>query len=325
MIEIKNLVKKFGSNKVLDNLTFSVKKGEVLGFLGPNGAGKTTTMKIITSFWLPTGGKVEIGGTDVSKNSIKTRSKIGYLPETVPLYDDMLVFEYLRFITEIRGLSKDVIRRASANGAHENVLNMKKRIKEVVKICGIREVMRKPISELSKGFKQRVGLAQAIMHNPDVLILDEPTTGLDPNQIKEIRDLIKKIGKEKTVIFSTHILSEVSATCDRVIIINRGKIVGEGSPDELVKKSGAREIIYVKIKGSKNDVLGKLKEMENVKEIKVKDKESDDVYGYEIEPKQGVDLREYLSMTVMRAGWSILEFNKKSVSLEDIFRELTKQ
>ena len=325
MIEIKNLVKKFGSNKVLDNLTFSVKKGEVLGFLGPNGAGKTTTMKIITSFWLPTGGKVEIGGTDVSKNSIKTRSKIGYLPETVPLYDDMLVFEYLRFITEIRGLSKDVIRRASANGAHENVLNMKKRIKEVVKICGIREVMRKPISELSKGFKQRVGLAQAIMHNPDVLILDEPTTGLDPNQIKEIRDLIKKIGKEKTVIFSTHILSEVSATCDRVIIINRVKIVGEGSPDELVKKSGAREIIYVKIKGSKNDVLGKLKEMENVKEIKVKDKESDDVYGYEIEPKQGVDLREYLSMTVMRAGWSILEFNKKSVSLEDIFRELTKQ
>jgi ABC-2 type transport system ATP-binding protein len=309
MIEIKNLTKKFGSNVILDNINFSVKKGEILGFLGPNGAGKSTTMKIITSFWAPTGGSIEIDGQSVVDNSLATRKKIGYLPETVPLYDDMKVFEYLKFVAEIRGIEKDEI---------------KKSIKEAGEACGLSKVMRKPIEELSKGYRQRVGLAQAIIHNPDVLILDEPTTGLDPNQIKEIRDLIKKIGQEKTVIFSTHILGEVSAICDRVIIINNGKIVGEGSPDELVKKAGTREIIYVKIKGQKDEVLNKLSEMENVEKVEVKDKESEDVFGYEIEAKAGVDLREYLSMTVMGNNWSILEFNKKSVSLEDVFRELTK-
>lgn len=309
MIEIKNLTKKFGSNVVLDNINFSVKKGEILGFLGPNGAGKSTTMKIITSFWFPTAGSIEIDGQSVQENSIATRRKIGYLPETVPLYDDMKVFEYLKFVAEIRGIEKDEI---------------KKSIKEAGEACGLGKVMKKPIEELSKGYRQRVGLAQAIIHNPDVLILDEPTTGLDPNQIKEIRDLIKKIGQEKTVIFSTHILGEVSAICDRVIIINNGKIVGEGSPDELVKKAGTREIIYVKIKGQKDEVLNKLREMENVEKAEVKDKESEDVFGYEIEASAGVDLREYLSMTVMGNNWSILEFNKKSVSLEDVFRELTK-
>ena len=309
MIEIKNLTKKFGANIVLNNITLSVKKGEVLGFLGPNGAGKTTTMKIITSFWAPTSGKVEVDGLDVRKNSLEVRKKIGYLPETVPLYDDMRVYEYLRFVAEIRGLPKDSI---------------KERIKEVSQICGLSKVIRQPIEELSKGYCQRVGLAQAIMHNPDILILDEPTTGLDPNQIAEIRNLIKELGKEKTVIFSTHILSEVSATCDRIIIINNGKIAAEGTPKELAAKAGGKEIIYVKIKGNKNDILSKLQNMENVEEVKIKDKESDDIYGYEIKAKVGVDLREYLSMTVMRAGWSILEFNKKSVSLEDVFRELTK-
>lgn len=309
MIEIKSLTKKFGSSVVLDNINFSVKKGEILGFLGPNGAGKSTTMKIITSFWSPSEGTVEIDGIDVSLDSIATRKKIGYLPENVPLYDDMKVFEYLKFVAEIRGIEKWEIKNS---------------IKKASEACGLGKVMKKPIEELSKGYRQRVGLAQAIIHNPDVLILDEPTTGLDPNQIMEIRDLIKKIGQEKTVIFSTHILGEASAVCDRVIIINNGKIVGEGSPDELIKKAGTREIIYVKIKGPKEEVLNKLKEMENVEKVEVKDKESDDVFGYEIEAKAGVDLREYLSMTVMRAGWSILEFNKKSVSLEDVFRELTR-
>jgi ABC-2 type transport system ATP-binding protein len=309
MIEIKNLTKKFGYSVILDNISFSVKKGEILGFLGPNGAGKTTTMKIITSFWNPSEGTVEIDGIDIIKNSLATRKKIGYLPETVPLYEDMKVYEYLRFVAEARGIVKDEIMR---------------KIKEVAEKCGIKDVLKKPIDELSKGFRQRVGLAQAIIHNPDVLILDEPTTGLDPNQIVEIRDLIKKIGQEKTVIFSTHILSEVSAVCDRVIIINKGRIAGEGSPKELMAKAGQKEIIYVKIKGNKDDILKKMQEMENVEKAEVKDKESEDVYGYEIEPKAGVDLREYLSMTVMNAGWSILEFNKKSVSMEDVFRELTK-
>src|SRR3989339_578743 len=309
MIDIKNLTKKFGNNVILDDISFSVNKGEILGFLGPNGAGKTTTMKIITSFWSPTRGSVKIDGVDVIENSLEVRAKIGYLPETVPLYDDMRVYEYLKFIAEVRGIEKE---------------NIKKRIKEVVASCGLKKVLLKPIEELSKGYRQRVGLAQAIMHEPDILILDEPTTGLDPNQIKEIRDLIKKIGKEKTVIFSTHILSEVSATCDRIIIINNGKIVGEGSPADLMAKAGGREIIYVKIKGPKDAVLSKLKEMDNVEKAEMKDRESDDVYGYEITPKEGVDLREYLSMTVMNNNWSILEFNKKSASLEDVFRELTK-
>ena len=222
MIEIKNLTKKFGQNLVLDNISFSAAKGEILGFLGPNGAGKTTTMKIITSFWPPTSGQVLIDGLDTANDSLTARKKIGYLPETVPLYDDMRVFEYLKFIAEIRSLEKHAI---------------KSRIKEVVSTCGLAKVLRQPIEELSKGFRQRVGLAQAIMHRPDILILDEPTTGLDPNQIVEIRDLIKTIGREKTVIFSTHILSEVSATCDRVIIINNGRNGRPSNPPPPEKKN----------------------------------------------------------------------------------------
>lgn len=309
MIEIKNLTKKFGSNIVLDDISLDVKRGEILGFLGPNGAGKSTTMKIISSFWSPTSGTVKIDGIDVKDDSIATRRKIGYLPETVPLYDDMRVYEYLKFIGEVRGLAKS---------------ELKDRIKEVIEACGLKKVLRKPIEELSKGYRQRVGLAQAIMHKPEILILDEPTTGLDPNQIVEIRDLIKKIGQEKTVIFSTHILSEVSATCDRAIIINNGKIVGEGSPRELAEKAGAKEIIYVKIKGPHDAVLAKLQSIPDTASVKKIDQESGDIYGYEIEPAAGVDLREQLSTTVMTAGWSILEFNKKSLSLEDVFRELTK-
>ncbi len=309
MIEVKNIVKRLGANKVLDDISFSVKKGEVLGFLGPNGAGKTTTLKIITSFWSPDKGSISIDGNDVTKDSLKTRQKIGYLPEMVPLYREMKVFEYLKFVASVRGLGKE---------------EQKKRIKEVSNSCGLEEVIGKPIDELSKGYQQRLGLAQAIIHNPEVLILDEPTTGLDPNQIVEIRDLIKKIGEEKTVIFSTHILGEVSSTCNRAIIIDKGKIKGEGSPDELTKNLGGGQKIYVKIKGFKEEVLNKLKEVENIENIEIKDKESDRIYGYEIEPKEGVDIREHLSRLVTHSGWSILEFNQKQASLEEVFRQLTK-
>jgi ABC-2 type transport system ATP-binding protein len=309
MIEIKNLVKKFGSTVVLDNISLDVKGGEILGFLGPNGAGKTTTMKILTSFWAPTSGSVKIDGLEVGENSLAIRKKIGYLPETVPLYEEMRVYEYLKFIAEIRGIEKNEIRQ---------------RIKKIVEETGLQKVIRKPIEELSKGYRQRVGLAQAIMHDPDILILDEPTTGLDPNQIVEIRDLIKKIGKEKTVIFSTHILSEVTATCNRAIIINNGRIIAEGTPDELIKKAGGKEIIYVKIKGPSEQVFAALKNMEHVVKAEEVDRESDDVRGYEITPEDNVDLRELLSTTVMKNNWSILEFNKKTASLEDVFRTLTK-
>lgn len=309
MIEIKNLTKKFGSTTVLDGISLTVKKGEILGFLGPNGAGKSTTMKIITSFWSPTSGSVQVDGIEVQENPLATRSKIGYLPETVPLYDDMRVFEYLKFVAEARGIADN---------------DIKPSIKEAIELCGLTKMAKKPIEELSKGYRQRVGLAQAIIHKPDILILDEPTTGLDPNQIVEIRELIKKIGKEKTVIFSTHILSEVSATCDRVIIINNGKIVVEGTPSELAAKSGAKESIYAKVRGPKDQVVAKLQSLSNVAKLIVRDKEGDDIFGYEIEPKDGTDLREAISSAVLGSGWGILEFNKRSGSLEDVFRELTK-
>ena len=309
MIEIQNLTKKLGDGTILDNISFSVKKGEILGFLGSNGAGKTSTMKIITSFWSATEGSVLVDGLEVKNNSLETRKKIGYLPENVPLYDDMKVSEYLKFAAEIRKIPKEKI---------------KERIRETVASCGLKDVYDRPIDELSKGYRQRTGLAQAIIHDPEILILDEPTTGLDPNQIAEIRELIKNLGKEKTVIFSTHILAEAAAICDRAVIINKGKIVGEGTPDELARRFAGKDLIYVKIKGPRGAVLEKIMAMENVGRAEVKDRESDEIYGYEIEPKPGVDLREYLSMTIMNSGWSILEFSKKSVSLEDVFRELTK-
>jgi len=220
----------------------------------------------------------------------------------------MTVREYLKFVAQVRKLKKDSI---------------SSRIKEVAGSCGLTEVLRKPIEELSKGYRQRLGLAQAIIHEPEVLILDEPTTGLDPNQIVEIRDLIKKIGREKTIIFSTHILSEVSAVCDRVIIINKGQIVGEGTPEEITNKVGSSESFYIKIKGDKDKILDKLKTVEEVKEVKVEDKESEGVYGYEVIPQKGSDAREKISSLIISEGWNILEFNKKQISLEDAFRSLT--
>lgn len=308
MIEVKQISKSFGPNKALDQVSFSVKKGEILGFLGPNGAGKTTALKIITSFWPQDEGQVLIDGQDTLKDSLKTRQKIGYLPETVPLYEDMTVFEYLKFVAGVRGIKKSEINQ---------------RIEKAVESCGLKGMLKKPIEELSKGYRQRVGLAQAIIHDGEVLILDEPTTGLDPNQIVEIRDLIKEIGKEKTVIFSTHILSEVSAVCDRVIIINQGKIVSEGTPEEITQKTGAVESFYIKIKGEKEKIWEKLSQIEGVEKVEIKDKESEGVYGYEVVPQKGSDVREKISSLVVSEGWSLLEFNKKQVSLEDAFRNLT--
>src|SRR6056297_1663318 len=308
MIEVKNLTKKFGDTKALDGIDFTVNKGEILGFLGPNGAGKTTAMKILTSFWPQDDGEVKIDDQDIKTHSLETRKKIGYLPETVPLYEDMTVYEYLKFVASVRDIKK---------------ADINDKIREVAGSCGLQNVLKKAVEELSKGYRQRLGLAQAIIHEPEVLILDEPTTGLDPNQIVEIRDLIKKIGREKTIIFSTHILSEVSAVCDRVIIINKGQIVGEGTPEEITNKVGSSESFYIKIKGDKDKILDKLKTVEEVKEVKVEDKESEGVYGYEVIPQKGSDAREKISSLIISEGWNILEFNKKQISLEDAFRSLT--
>ncbi len=308
MIEVKNLSKKFGDNLALDDISFEVKKGEILGFLGPNGAGKTTTMKILTSFWPADKGEVRIDNKDIKKDSLDTRKKIGYLPENVPLYEDMTVYEYLRFVAEVRGLKGEAV--------FEKVF-------QVVDSCGLAEVLHKLIEELSKGYRQRVGLAQAIVHDPEVLILDEPTTGLDPNQIVEIRDMIKRIGREKTIIFSTHILGEVSATCDRVVIINDGRIVGRGTPEDLAQTAGRSYKIYIKIKGYKEDVLKVLHQIPGIGKVSQVDQESERIYGYEIEPEGSEDIRERLSRTVFHKGWVIMELNRQNRSLEEVFRQLT--
>jgi ABC-2 type transport system ATP-binding protein len=311
MIELRNVSKNLGGNKILDDISFTVNKGEVLGFLGPNGAGKTTTLKIITSFWAADAGSVKVDDKDIARHSMETRRKIGYLPEMVPLYDEMKVKEYLKFVGEVRGLDKNKI---------------KERIDEVGSSCGIKEVLNKSIDELSKGYRQRLGVAQAILHDPEVLILDEPTTGLDPNQIVEIRGLIKQIGQEKTVIFSTHILGEVQAACDRILIINDGRIVAQGTSEELTSRAGSKEIIYAKIRGYKEQVLNKLQEMKGVAEVTVKDREGERVYGYEIRPEKdiNIDLREHLMRAIPHWGWNILELKKEETSLEEVFRELTK-
>ncbi|MFH0840617.1 MAG: ATP-binding cassette domain-containing protein [bacterium] len=308
MIEIKGVSKKFNTNLALDNISFNVKQGEVLGFLGPNGAGKTTTMKIITGFWQASEGTVIVEGTNVAEDSLAVRKKIGYLPETVPLYDEMKVFEYLKFVAGVRDIPKEKIIP---------------RIKEVIESCGLQQVIGKSIEELSKGFRQRVGLAQAIMHDPDILILDEPTTGLDPNQIVEIRDLIKKVGKEKTVIFSTHILAEAQATCDRVVIINKGKIVGEGRPDELANAMN-RNNYCLKVKGPQDSVLLILRALPGILSVEVVEPEVDGLYEYKIQPKPGVDIREQIASRMQDNNWLIFEFSKQSASLEEVFRELTK-
>jgi ABC-2 type transport system ATP-binding protein len=305
MIEIKNLTKKINGSVILDNISFSVKKGEILGFLGPNGAGKTSTMKIITSYWMPTSGEVTIDGLNNVSDSLRTRAKIGYLPETVPLYEDMKVEEYLKFVAAMRGKGKE-------------------RIVEVAAACGVTNVLKKSIDELSKGYRQRVGLAQAIMGDPEVLILDEPTTGLDPNQIVEIRELIKKIGKEKTVIFSTHILGEVSAVCDRVIIINNGKIVGEGSPQELIGKTKTKEIIFLKVEGDGGTVAAILNKIPDVIKVSAKNEAGEKTAGFEIETTEGSDARSAITKAVVNAGLNILEISRSKASLEDAFRELTK-
>lgn len=317
MIEIANLTKKFGEVTVLDSLSFTVKQGEILGFLGPNGAGKTTTMKILTGFWPANGGTVKIADLDLNKHGLALRQRIGYLPEHVPLYEDMKVYEYLKFVAEIRGLEADKIVT---------------RLKEVAKSCGLTKVIGQPISELSKGFRQRVGLAQAIMHDPDILILDEPTTGLDPNQIVEIRQLIKEIGQFKTVIFSTHILAEVSATCDRVLIINQGKIVAEGTPADLTKKLDNPSNLQLQIVGQPTAVLSWLQAFPNITQAELKNgkdaanSQTTDAIAqsYVLTTAPGTDPRASLVKGLVAQGWDLLELNQQQASLEDVFRQLTK-
>lgn len=305
MIEIKNLKKNYGETRAVKGINLKVNKGEILGLLGPNGAGKSSTLRILTGYLSPTGGTITVKGLDVRKKTLQVKEMIGYLPESAPLYSEMLVFDYLNYIADIRSLSKE---------------EKKERILKLSGLCGINNVMHKTINSLSKGYKQRVGLAQAMMSDPEILVLDEPTTGLDPNQIVEIRNIIKEIGKTKTVIFSTHILSEAEATCDRVVIINNGQIAADGSADELKETLAGDIQLKITLNGAKKDeVLSLLKGREGIDKIKTELAGEDllvTVFTKE-------DIRKDIYNVIKKQDWMLLEFTQEKKSLENIFRQLT--
>ncbi len=304
-IIIQNFTKKYGQEKAVDNISFKVKTGEVLGFLGPNGAGKTTTMKAITCFLAPTSGEIQVGNYSIRNEPQEIKKRIGYVPEINPLYPDMTVIDYLKFVAELHDIGKNQV---------------VERILEMVRVCGLEGEKHKKIGELSKGYKQRVGLAQALIHDPQVLILDEPTAGLDPNQIVEIRELIKNIGREKTVILSSHILAEVEATCDRILIINKGKIVADGTSDELRKLSQGKELLQVCIEeAEKNAVVSAIQELDSVEMV---DPKARDNY-YEIQSKKEASSKRAVFELCVKKGWILTEMTPVETKLEDIFRDLT--
>jgi len=305
-IIVENLTKTYGSQRAVDNISFRVKTGEVLGFLGPNGAGKTTTMKAITTYLMPNEGNISVGQFSIIDQADEIKKHIGYLPENNPLYQEMPVLDYLKYVAELQGIEKSKVR---------------KRILEMVRLCGLEGEKHKNINELSKGYKQRVGLAQALIHDPDVLILDEPTAGLDPNQIVEIRELIKKIGKEKTVILSSHILAEVEATCDRILIISRGKIVANGTAEELRKRAHGKEMLKVKIEdGDPNTVFNALKTLETVETVDFIKHEDNT---FEVQSKDGKSSRRAVFNLCVSKKWVLTGMTSIETKLEDIFRELT--
>ena len=300
-VEVKNLTKTYGEQKVVDEVSFTALKGEITGFLGPNGAGKSTTMKIATGYIPPTGGSILVAGLDVVDNDITTRKKIGYLPEHNPLYLDMYVHESLQFIGKANRMKGK---------------SLKNRIVEIIGLCGLTREQNKLIGSLSKGYRQRVGLAQALIHDPEVLILDEPTTGLDPNQILEIRKLIKQISQDKTVIFSTHIMQEVQALCDRVIIINKGKIVKNASLSELQQTMAGKQSLIVEFSESIDQKL--LSEIEHVLNVELIDEVT-----YKLKIEEDKDIRNEVLSVASKNNLPLVGLKQESASLEDMFHQLT--
>lgn len=305
-IKVENLTKSYGLQKAVDSLSFEVKTGEILGFLGPNGAGKTTTMKIITCYLNADNGDAKLGGVSVNEDPEEVKKHIGYLPESNPLYNEMPVIDYLRFVAQLQGVRKEKINE---------------RILEMVRTCGLRGEQHKKIRELSKGYKQRVGLAQALIHDPEVLILDEPTTGLDPNQIIEIRELIKKIGKEKTVILSSHILAEVEATCDRIMIINKGKIVADGTSEQLRKQAQSDELIRLEVVGGDRDTV--YTALKGLNSIAMVDFAAPTGNVFELQSKPQMQSAKAIFDLCVENGWYIGELTPIETKLEDVFREVT--
>jgi len=306
-IEVENLTKYYGDFPAISEISFTVGKGEILGFLGPNGAGKSTTMKILTGYMPPTEGTVKIAGYNVVANSLEARKHIGYLPETVPLYTDMTIQSYLEFMGSIRGMSKE---------------NIRKRIIHVVDLCRLGEYQNTIINKLSKGFRQRVGIAQAILHDPDILILDEPTIGIDPIQVVETRQLIKDLGVGHTVVISTHILPEVSTLCERVVIIHEGEVVAIDRPENLAERLQGSDQVVVDVRGPKVKVVQALKDIQGVQNVSASTLEKD-IFSYTVSSNPDYDIRELVSQTIVQQGWGLLRQESISMTLEQIFLKLT--
>ena len=308
MIEVEHLTKTYGQHRAVDDISFSVEKGEVLGFLGPNGAGKTTLMRVLTCFFPPTSGKASVAGYDCFADSLEVRKRIGYLPERVPLYEDMSVKDYLAFVAGIKGTpARDI----------------KVKVGGTMADCNIESVANKLIHDLSRGYRQRVGLAQALVNDPDILILDEPTVGLDPRQIKEIRKLIKELAGKRTVILSTHILPEVSMICGRVIIINDGKLVANDTPENLTAHLQKSARIFLQIAGASADEIEKeLARLPGVKHVSKDDAQLDDSHGFILEAEEENNIRKTLHPMIVNKGWDLVEMRTLHMSLEDVFIKL---
>lgn len=309
MIEVTNLTKKYGQHTAVNDISFTVDDGEIVGFLGPNGAGKSTTMNMITGYISSTDGTVKVDGYDILEQPEQAKKRIGYLPELPPLYLDMSVEEYLTFVADLNGVKKS---------------EKKKEVETVMEITKITDMRKRLIKNLSKGYKQRVGLSQALIGNPDVLILDEPTVGLDPKQIIEIRSVIKNLGKKHTIILSSHILSEVSAVCDRVIIINNGKIVASDTPENLSKRITQSNCLNLRIKGNKQNIISALKSIDNVDNVKFKSVIENDTIDVLVEGKENTDIREDVFNTMAKHNYPILNMTSMDLTLEEIFLQVTK-
>ncbi len=308
MIEVEHLTKSYGQARAVNDISFKVEKGEILGFLGPNGAGKTTTMRILTGYLPATGGTARVAGYDVFEDSMEVRKRIGYLPETPPLYPDMSISDYLAFVARIKGVEAG---------------DLPKRVAEAMKMTNLTDRKDWLIKKLSRGYKQRVGIAQAVVHNPDVVILDEPTVGLDPTQRNEVRNLIKGLAGEHTIILSTHILSEVETTCDRVIIINKGKIAAIDTTENLTSQLKGGERVKIVVRGEADGLGAALEIVEGVKKVDVESLEHGGGVSVVVESELGLDLRGKIASAVVGAGHELLELRAISLSLEEIFMQLT--
>jgi ABC-2 type transport system ATP-binding protein len=307
LIEVQNLTKNYGNHTAVSNVTFRADQGEILGFLGPNGAGKTTTMRILTCFLPPTDGSARIANYDILENSLEVRKRIGYFPENVPLYGDLSVQGYLDFVGKLKGMPRK---------------SRTIRAGEVMEECGIFDVRARTIGKLSKGYRQRVGLAQALINDPEVLILDEPTVGLDPKQIVEIRDLIRQLGGKRTIILSTHILPEVSLLCHRVIIINKGKLITDDTPENLKQRLRTSNSLDVLIQGPGEAVQQFLQSIPEVGNISRRESHSQTVHNFRIESRENKDIRQIISRSIVEKGFGLLGMNAIEMSLEDIFVQL---